>query len=1225
MKIKHIRFKNLNSLTGEWEIDFTDPAFVSDGIFAITGQTGAGKTTILDAICLGLYGRTPRLDRITKKVNETLSRGTTECFAEVTFQTSTGMYRSHWSQRRARNQIDGRLQDCQHEISNSKGEILASKLNDVQQKTLEITGMTYDQFTRSMLLAQGNFAAFLKAKSSDRTSILEQITGTERYSQISISTHKRTKIEEKKLDLLQGVFEGITLLSAAEINALKTDLNKKQNQKSALREDIETNKTAIQWLEIIESLQTKREEIEKESHALKDKKQAFAPTKKRLDLAEQAAGLTASHSELSLIRDETQKNKKSLAEKKMCLLKHEKDTKEARKAEGDAQKALDILKSDFDKAKPNIKKARELDNNIRNKDKNIKKSEDKIKKDKKSLKEKNDKQNEVSIDQSQNLSSLKKIQDYLDDSAQDSGLVDQLSGLKSESHHLSGFSQQLTEKISKLDHAKNLHKTHTETWQVRQDHLQKEQEKLKRIQTDLDDKNKEIAQVLKGKDSGEWRRFKESSTQKNHFAKDGLSQIKQLTDIRHNISKLETQEHTLTEEKIALHQKIDVKEQTQSSCREKVELLETELMLRQRIQNLEEERLKLQDDQPCPLCGATNHPFAYGNIPSLNESHRRLMTARDDLESGAQELSDQKVRFSQIEQSLKHTQLERQEEIDKDSQVQQDLEVSCSQLKIILPSSDLVSELEMLKKSTENQIIQSTNVLESVEDLEKQRSQLIESKEKFQTSCEQSRQQEQKALHAKKSAADKESCLTADVSQDQKQQQILLTEIQKKMQSFGITVSLESMGSSLKDLEDRRHKWMSQTEEKDKIKKSMTLLEERSRSLREHILDLEKTIQDEKSELEICIKERDSLDSERRKVLGDQEPDDVEKKFEREIEEAEGKQKEASDQAHKAETQTQITISSIGDLEEEITENEDELKHCEGSFQHKLKESGFSDEKSYESACLKKEERDCLEKEWKSLEEEELKLSSKRQENKQSLENELDKNLTSESLEDLRTIYEELSDQYERLVKDVANIEYQIADNENKQSAHSEQFKKIEKQQKEYERWKQLDHLIGHSKGTSYRDFAQGMTFEKMISIANLQLKKINDRYSLTRNDNHPLELSVRDNYQAGEIRSIKNLSGGETFLISLSLALGLSQMASQNVRVDSLFLDEGFGTLDEDALDMALDALSELHHENKMIGIISHVAALKERIPTQINIQKRPGGRSEISGPGCRKIQSNN
>ena len=166
-----------------------------------------------------------------------------------------------------------------------------------------------------------------------------------------------------------------------------------------------------------------------------------------------------------------------------------------------------------------------------------------------------------------------------------------------------------------------------------------------------------------------------------------------------------------------------------------------------------------------------------------------------------------------------------------------------------------------------------------------------------------------------------------------------------------------------------------------------------------------------------------------------------------------------------------------------------------------------------------------------------------------------------------------------------------------------------------------MDHLIGHSKGTRYRDFAQGMTFEKMISTANLQLKKINDRYSLTRNHDHPLELSVRDNYQAGEIRSIKNLSGGESFLISLSLALGLSQMASKNVRVDSLFLDEGFGTLDEDALDMALNALSELHHENKMIGVISHVAALKERIPTQINIQKRPGGRSEIFGPGCLKI----
>lgn len=113
------------------------------------------------------------------------------------------------------------------------------------------------------------------------------------------------------------------------------------------------------------------------------------------------------------------------------------------------------------------------------------------------------------------------------------------------------------------------------------------------------------------------------------------------------------------------------------------------------------------------------------------------------------------------------------------------------------------------------------------------------------------------------------------------------------------------------------------------------------------------------------------------------------------------------------------------------------------------------------------------------------------------------------------------------------------------------------------------------------------------------------------------------DNYQAGEIRTTKNLSGGESFIVSLSLALGLSKMASQKVRVDSLFLDEGFGTLDDEALETALETLGEIQQDGKMIGIISHVLALKERISTQISVQPISGGRSAISGPGCQHFRN--
>ena len=182
-------------------------------------------------------------------------------------------------------------------------------------------------------------------------------------------------------------------------------------------------------------------------------------------------------------------------------------------------------------------------------------------------------------------------------------------------------------------------------------------------------------------------------------------------------------------------------------------------------------------------------------------------------------------------------------------------------------------------------------------------------------------------------------------------------------------------------------------------------------------------------------------------------------------------------------------------------------------------------------------------------------------------------------------------------------------------------IRSLDARKKECARWDDLHLLIGSADGKKFRNFAQGLTFEMMTVHANRQLRKMTDRYLLIRDPSQPLELNVIDNYQAGEIRSTKNLSGGESFIVSLALALGLSQMASRNVRVDSLFLDEGFGTLDDEALETALSTLGGLHQEGKLIGVISHVTALKERIGTQIQVTPGTGGRSNLTGPGCRRI----
>lgn len=215
MKILSVRFKNLNSLVGEWKVDFTSSDY--DGIFAITGPTGAGKSTLLDAICLGLYGRTPRLNKVSKGNNEIMSQLTGECFSEVEFETEKGHFRCRWEQHRARRKAEGDLQTPRHEICEvTTGKIFQTRSRGVLNTIEEVTGMDFERFTRSMLLAQGDFSAFLQASADERSPILEQITGTEIYSKISQKVFEITREQEQALDELKAALGEIQLLSCEE-------------------------------------------------------------------------------------------------------------------------------------------------------------------------------------------------------------------------------------------------------------------------------------------------------------------------------------------------------------------------------------------------------------------------------------------------------------------------------------------------------------------------------------------------------------------------------------------------------------------------------------------------------------------------------------------------------------------------------------------------------------------------------------------------------------------------------------------------------------------------------------------------------------------------------------------------------------------------------------------------------------------------------------------------
>ena len=308
------------------------------------------------------------------------------------------------------------------------------------------------------------------------------------------------------------------------------------------------------------------------------------------------------------------------------------------------------------------------------------------------------------------------------------------------------------------------------------------------------------------------------------------------------------------------------------------------------------------------------------------------------------------------------------------------------------------------------------------------------------------------------------------------------------------------------------------------------------------------------------------------------------------------------------------------DLEKKTAQRAHDLVQAEGSLTERIKKAGFEDEAGYLSACLSEEERERLTEQEKTLIREKTELDARRKDKKAALAVEREKHLTDQPLESVRKDMDICDADLKQVRTDIGGMLKILSENEKQRAKKQVRIKSIEAQKKECARWDDLHQLIGSADGKKFRNFAQGLTFEMMTAHANRQLRKMTDRYLLIRDVSQPLELNVIDNYQAGEIRSTKNLSGGESFIVSLALALGLSQMASRNVRVDSLFLDEGFGTLDDDALETALETLAGLQQDGKLIGVISHVTALKERISTQIQVIPESGGRSSLSGPGCRR-----
>ena len=303
----------------------------------------------------------------------------------------------------------------------------------------------------------------------------------------------------------------------------------------------------------------------------------------------------------------------------------------------------------------------------------------------------------------------------------------------------------------------------------------------------------------------------------------------------------------------------------------------------------------------------------------------------------------------------------------------------------------------------------------------------------------------------------------------------------------------------------------------------------------------------------------------------------------------------------------------------EIQKLSEELDGLESSFSEKLRENNFDGEESLRRALSHSGEIESLRRKRDELASESAKFNGRLSDIQRQLDEKQRENLTQESPEKIESLFREEELRLKSLQQEKGILTQKLANVRESNAKVKSLESKYDEMKVSADDWAMLNGLIGSAEGDKFRIYAQKVTLALVVNNANLYLQKMNGRYTLLLTpENNELELSVKDSEQAGEIRPTTNLSGGERFIISLALALGLSQISGSKAQVDSLFIDEGFGSLDEDALNSALEALGEIRRDGRMIGIISHISGISESIRTKINVIRKSEGTSIIIGPGC-------
>lgn len=1213
MRILSVRLRNLNSLTGSWSIDLTIPEFASFGIFAITGPTGAGKSTILDAICLALFARTPRLGHISKGSNEIMSRRAGDCFAEVEFETAQGRFRCHWGQHRARRSPGGELQAPRYEIVEAlSGKVLESRSKEVGRLVEQVTGMDYDRFTRSMLLAQGDFAAFLQAEADQRAPILEQITGTSIYSRISMAVHDRTSEERRTTTLLEEAMGGVQLLGTEEEQALMAVIDEGMATAALMEQRLAVLGQALTRLDRIDELRKQVEQTDRLLEDLARRRQEASEDLVKLERGQRAQGLAVDYSRLVQSLERIAALRTQAATLSPTNEQIEREQQQIARNHEQAVRTLQEVVALRQRKNETIQEVRGIDLRLYEKKQAIARQM--------GVRQQTERERAQATDQRQHLmrqlaevhTQEEGLAAFFRDHNSDSMLVEHLTGFRQQLQQLAAREQALAQLEAERIAKQAIHATAAQQVQVAERAEAQSAEQLTLLRQRQHTLEQERSAHLVSQDPPFWRRQVEVVQQELQQQEQATQLLARCTGLEQELAatrhKVQEAQHQQRQQAAILQDLVE----KQTLQLQMVGQMERNQELHRLVRSFEEERRRLQPGGACPLCGSTHHPWAEEH-PPMDLQEEPIAEARAALEQTQSAMIGVRERLAALARDVEHG----QQAVEKGRQQR----ASLAEQLTLLGVHEAGAAGEQRLEATRVRLQELRQRVQHLDRLEGELRVIHTQSEQAANRYAEQRQRTQTARHDLTILARELERLEL-----QRQEELIWidgsrAELIDRLQPLGIDQCPPGESELLLGrLETRLQVWKEQQQRQEHLMRTRSQLQTELDKLDLLLGTIVRTIDQQDAELASLRGEERVLLSQRHDRYGDRDPNVEEQRMNREVQQVEAQVVQLRDRLATIDRELHALRERLRHGEEELAHLLPHSQELEALLLAQVTSAGFAHLDDFRQALLPAEILATLAEQGRSLDAEQTTLGARRAEQKAALDRALEEAGEQCDREVLQAEQKAHGQEFAALQQQIGAARERLIANDRSRQQLEGQRLALANQRTEQERWESLHHLIGSADGKKFRVFAQGLTFEVMISHANRQLRKMSDRYILLRDPKEPLALQVLDNYQAGEIRSTRNLSGGESFLVSLALSLGLSAMASHNVRVDSLFLDEGFGTLDEEALDIALQTLAELRQEGKLIGVISHVPVLRDRIDLRIQVVPGPGGCSRLLGPGCRR-----